>query len=118
MFNLKEYKKTVLINDIPVNVDIKIQVDEDDFPIAGDDFDFGNEADNKDYLKKFENGELMSTFITVEAHAEGEMGRDSLGAVHVSLNNLDNDVLTTIEDHDINSNWRFNSGYWRKSKKT
>lgn len=84
-------------------IEIVIQAEPDCEPIEGS-FDFGNEADNKQYLARFENGELLSVNITVKALFKGLEGHDHLGACHVTSHLLANDVEQHVIDYGMEKN--------------
>lgn len=103
----KRFNKTILDkNQVPVEVLIVIEVEEDDIH-PKDDFDFGNAEDNAEYLQRFERGELFIGVISVKAYALGFEASDYLGACHLHCNNMFNskpfedDVNNTISEHGM-----------------
>lgn len=67
-------------------------------------FDFGSEKENKEYLKRFDTGELLNLTLFVEVSCLGESGSDVLGAVHVNSRNIEKDLLEMAIEHDMKNN--------------
>jgi hypothetical protein len=61
------------------------------------DFDFGDEEENKAYLKKFETGELLNMFLYVEVWLDGFKGTNSLGHVHINSSKENEEMLEIIQ---------------------
>lgn len=105
----KKYSQIVELNGKPLEVEIKIVVEEDDYPIKGS-FDFGDEEENKKYLARFERGDLFNGLIIVKASALGVTEQDSLGGCHIRSNNMfnstpfENDVQSIVDDHGMVEN--------------
>jgi hypothetical protein len=86
----KELTEELSINGHTIPVQVTIEVDEDIYVDPADDFNFGDEATNAEYLERFRSGELFMGSITVTAKALGEVGSDHLGACHLCSNNAFN----------------------------
>lgn len=81
-----------------ITIDVHL---EPELPRIGDDFDFGDELENRRYLTRFESGELIYAYLIVKASACGCTGSDSIGAVHLKASDLESDVMNTIAEHDM-----------------
>lgn len=92
------------VNGHKVEGTVTIQWEYDDFPTIGDDFDFGDQKDNEDYLKRFERGELSNVIVSVIVRAEGLEGIDTLGGCHVSNRDFVKDVIDLVTDHAMIDN--------------
>jgi hypothetical protein len=68
------------------------------------DFDYGNESENKAELARFESGELSNMLLKVTASALGETGTDVLGQVFVKTSQVESDLLSVANDHDMINN--------------
>lgn len=108
----KKLTKMITVNGKPVEATIRVIVgEEDERPVAPDDFDFGSAKRNEAYAKRFrDGGDLFSAHIRVEASAFGVEGSDSLGACHINCNNMFNsepftkDVEQILSMHDMVDN--------------
>jgi len=89
-------------NNMHVDTQVYISWGLDEFP--ENDFDFGNEKENKEYLMRFETGELLCVWIQVKAKCEGEEGTDSLGMCHVKANDLESEIMNIVAEHDMKNN--------------
>lgn len=74
---------------------------EDSYPVPGDDFDFGDAKDNREYARRFETGELSNVYIQVSVYAEGLEGMDSLGACHVFNRRFVRDVRDVVRTNGM-----------------
>lgn len=95
---LKKFKKDFEINGQTEKCSIIIKWDyEPHYPVAGDDFDFGDTFENASYAKRFEKGELVNVFIMVEVCYGMVVGSDSMGGCHISVSNFEDDIMELIE---------------------
>lgn len=88
-------KETLLVSGKLLKAQITVSYDYDQEPVDGT-FDFGNEADNTAYIKRFDSGELLSVNVNVEAKALREVGNDSLCACHVKSSSFVNDIMQDV----------------------
>ena len=93
---IKDYYSTTFKR----NITLGVYWDYDQTEIEGS-FDFGNDKENKEYLAKFESGELLSVVIKVTASYQSISESDYLGGCHVRAKNLHEDVLTMVKEHDM-----------------
>lgn len=75
----------------------------DDCQIDGS-FDFGDQAENEKYLKRFRSGELLNLIVQVKVKALGESGIDILGGCHVKADNFEADLHELAIEHDMKNN--------------
>lgn len=76
---------------------------EENYPIPGEDFDFGNKLENEKYLMEFQSGNYLNICIKVTATSLGEEGTDILGQCHISAKNMEADILECVDEHDMNN---------------
>jgi len=104
MQNLKIDKIKLTLNGIEFDATVKIAWDYDDYPRAGQDFDYGDAEANERELARFERGELVSLIVSVSVQGEGLEGTDSLGGVWVNVSKWDADVLECVDFHSMVEN--------------
>lgn len=97
----KTFEQTLIINNIPVNVQIQIEV-EPDFETP--DFDYGSEQENKAEMRRFETGELLNTIIIVTASVYGVTGSDNLGQCFLRSSQFEKDAMSTIREYEMIDN--------------
>lgn len=68
---------------------------------VSDSFDFGNEKQNQEYLKKFESGELLNIIISVEVSFDNWTGVDHLVGCHVRDKYLLTDIESIVSEHGM-----------------
>ncbi len=60
---------------------------------------FGSEEADNAYYARVESGELLNVCIAVKATCNGIEGSDYLGSCHVRAQCLNEDVMSTVNDH-------------------
>jgi hypothetical protein len=68
--------------------------------------DFGDDTENKDYIRRFLSGELLSVLILVTYRDDSGnvYGEDILGDCHVSSKDFARDILSMVSDHGMVDN--------------
>ncbi len=89
----------------PAQVTVAIDYETD--PVS-DQIAFGNTEEDKqaerDYIARFERGELLNLVVRVEAKAFGIIGTDYLGGVHARAKHLNDDIREMVADHGMDTN--------------
>ncbi len=64
---------------------------------------YDTEDENKEYVNRFENGELLNLCVQVTVYDKsGNLeGTDSLGHCHINSNDCLNDVQDMVTSHDM-----------------
>ena len=77
----------------------------DDIDVSRD-FDFGDEQANKEYLARFESGELVNIVVFVKVFFDNFEGTDCLGGCNVRDKYLLTDIEETVKEHGMQKNAR------------
>lgn len=104
-YQIKSEKKMIDYNGHPLEILVTVSWDYDSLPVAGQDFDFEDAEENRKYERRFESGEFVSAIIQVSAECQrlGVVEADYLGGVHCNALKLEEDILATLKDHDMES---------------
>jgi hypothetical protein len=98
-------KVKIKVNGHTVDAVVTIQwTYEDSYPVAGQDFDFGDQKENEAYEARFNDRDLGNVLVSVIARAEGLEGLDTLGGCHVKWSNFETDLTDLVNDHGMTEN--------------
>lgn len=97
--NIDTEERTIEFRGKPLHVEVSIDVADEQDDVEGD-FDFGDAAENAEYLARFRSGELSAVCIRVTATALGEEGTDYLGMCHVHTGRQ-SDVLEQAQEYEM-----------------
>lgn len=81
--------------------DVKWELEDE--PVNGS-FEFGNEKENEDYLKRFASGELLNVFVRVTTHFMNLEASDSLGGCHIVAAKLEEEIKDIVRDYTLIDN--------------
>lgn len=81
-----------------ITVDVTIAWEYDDMPI---DVDFGDAEAEREYIERFNNGELANVCIRVKATYLKSEGTDYLGGCHILSDKWDEEIESIVGEHGM-----------------